>query len=205
MATPQVDQIPVKYQDTDGAWRVKIVAYRNYFTDEQKEIFLNELADHGRIAFAAGKANTTSSKVSKERQTDPDFDDAVRMALETYRDRVIAHHQELLFKGTVKANYDRNGNLVSEETIFPIRLIELELKKVDEGYRDKREVDVKVNGGVMVAPPDVANIDDWESRFSGQTIDATAKDITPPVIIDDEAQDDGEDEDKQDLSSDHSA
>lgn len=68
--------------------------------------------------------------------------------------------------------------MVSEEKVYPIRLIELELKKHDEGYRDKREVDVKVSGGVLVAPPDVNSIDDWEARFSGgRMIEGEAQEV----------------------------
>ena len=88
-----------------------------------------------------------------------------------YRDKLIAHHQELVFNGTKKESFDRNGKLISTETIYPIRLIELELKKHDDGYRDKREVQMNVTGGVLIAPADVKSIDDWEKRFSGEIIE----------------------------------
>jgi hypothetical protein len=105
-------------------------------------------------------------------ENDPDFAEACLAAEHDYRDRLIEHHQNLVFEGQTKITYDRQGNVVSEEKIYPIRLIELELKKHDEGYRDKREVDMKVSGGVLIAPADVKSIDDWESRFGGgQVID----------------------------------
>jgi len=69
-----------------------------------------------------------------------------------------------------------NGNIVSTEKIYPIRLIELELKAHDERYRDKKELDVKVSGGVLVAPADVSSIDDWEARFGeGKVIEGEAQ------------------------------
>jgi hypothetical protein len=124
-------------------------------------------------------------------EIDPDFAEACLMAEHNYRDRLIEHHQNLVFEGTTKVTYDRQGNVVSEEKVYPIRLIELELKKHDEGYRDKREVDVKVSGGVLVAPSDVASIDDWEARFSGgQLIEGEAQEVHEPADGDDDLSED---------------
>lgn len=100
---------------------------------------------------------------------DPDFNEAVAHAMVAYKDRLIAHHQNLVFNGVEKRRYDSKGNLIEESVEYPIRLIELELKKHDEGYRDKRDVNMNVSGGVVVAPAEMS-IDDWEKKH-GKTID----------------------------------
>lgn len=131
-----------------------------------KRRFLEEYKEHARIATAAVSVGISASCVREHIMLDKEFAKACLEAENHYHDRLIKHHQNLVFNGTVKESYDRNGGLVSRETIYPIRLIELELKKHDEGYRDKREVSMNVNGGVLVAPADVNSIDDWEKRFS---------------------------------------
>lgn len=175
---------PVQYQDADGNWRVKVVAQREKFDDIAKQTFLDEYSQHARMSDAARAAGVTPPTVRRHLENDPDFAEACLAAEHTYRDRLIAHHQELVFEGTTKVSYDRQGNVVSEEKIYPVRLIELELKKHDEGYRDKREVDMKVSGGVLVAPAEVSSIDDWEAKFAnGKTIDGEAQEV--------DAEDDG--------------
>lgn len=174
----EMDHVPVKYQDKDGAWRVRLVSHRKALTDEQKEVYLTELAEHGRTGHAATKANTTSFTISRERKSDADFEEAVQTALSIYKDRVIEHHQDLVFNGTTRTSYDRVGNVVSEEKIYPIRLIELELKKVDEGYREKRDIDVKVSGGVLIAPAELGTIEEWEAKFNGTTIEGECTEVS---------------------------
>jgi len=161
---------PVQYQDSEGNWRVKIVSQREKLDDRAKGIFLAEYSEHGRIGHAAQAAGVTAQTVRRHMEADPEFAEACGEAEIAYRDKLLEHHQNLVFEGTTKITYDRNGNVVGEEKIYPIRLIELELKAHDERYRDKKEVDMKVSGGVLIAPADVSSIDDWEAKFAGGTV-----------------------------------
>lgn len=177
--------ILVDYQDEDGNWRQRVQMERIKFDDKAKGIFLEEYRKWGRMGESAAAAGVTTGTVRRHMQDDEEFGMAVIMAEEEYKELLIGHHQDLVFNGTTKESYDRNGNLVSTEQVYPIRLIELELKKHDAGYRDKQEVAVTHTGGVLVAPAEMGSIDDWEKRFS------KAKDISPsaPMI-------EHEDEDK---------
>lgn len=163
----------VEYQDEDGNWRSRIKMSRIKFGDAEKGVFLETYRKWGRMGEAAAAAGVATNTVRKHIEEDEDFAQALLMAEEEYREKLIGHHQDLVFNGTIKKSYDRNGNIVSEETIYPIRLIELELKKHDSGYREKQEVSVNHSGGVLVAPAEMASIDDWEKRFSKM------KDVTP--------------------------
>ena len=173
-----------RYQDADGKWRVRLIAQRHKFDEERKTTFLTALAEHGIKGKAAAAAGITTGTVNNHLKSDSDFAEAYLAAQEEYQSKVLLHHQNLIFNGVEKRTFDRNGNIVSEEVQYPIRLIELELKKVDEGYRDKREVSVDVTGGVLVAPAAVASIDDWEKKFvkSGEN----DGDSTPGQIIEGE-------------------
>jgi len=157
--------VPVEYEDANGSWRVGARLKSSVFTDKQKGLFLNELRKHGRITIACRKSGTWPPHVKKERIADENFDEAFSVAIMEYHDRVIGHHQDLVFNGTQKKIYDRNGQLISEETQYPIRLVELELKKVDESYREKRKLEMEVSGGVLVAPAEMGSIADWEEKF----------------------------------------
>lgn len=165
--------VVVDYQDEDGNWRSKIKMTRIKFDDEAKGVFLDEYRKWGRIGEAAAAAGVTTQCVRHHMEIDEEFGQAFLVAEEEYKDKLIAHHQNLVFNGQEKVTYDRNGNIVSRETIYPIRLIELELKKHDPGYRDKQEVAINHSGGVLVAPAEMGSIDDWEKRF------ASAKNVTP--------------------------
>lgn len=177
--------ILTREQDEFGDWRIKVKMSRVKFDDEAKGIFLEEFRKWGRMGEAAAAAGVTTACVRRHIEEDEDFAVAVAVCEEEYKDLLIGHHQDLVFNGTIKKSYDRNGNLVSEEQIFPIRLIELELKKHDSGYRERQEVAVSHSGGVLVAPADVGTIDDWEKRF------ASAKDVTPkPISIESNEEED---------------
>ena len=170
--------VAVEEQDENGNWRVRIKSQQLKFDDEAKGRFLAEYAKHGRIGDSCKAAGVSHTTYLKHLESDTDFGEACLMAEKDYQSRLIAHHQDLVFEGTTKKTFDRQGNIVSEETIYPIPLIQMELRKHDEAYRDKREVDMKVSGGVLVAPSDVGTIEDWESKFAGgPVIEGTAEEI----------------------------
>lgn len=167
----------VEYQDEDGNWRSRIKMERIKFDDKAKGVFLDEYRKWGRIGEAAAKVGVTTATVRRHMEDDEDFAVAFLECEKEYTEKLIAHHQDLVFNGTEKVSYDRNGNIVSKEQIFPIRLIELELKKHDSGYREKQEIAVNHTGGVMIAPAEMNSIEDWESRFN------KAKDVTPEAEV----------------------
>lgn len=164
-----------RYNDATGEWRQIVRMSRDKFDDRSKDIFLEEFAKWGSMGEAAAAAGVTTGTVRRHIDEDEDFAEAMLLQEGEYRDKLISHHQNLLFNGTIKESFDRNGQLVSRETIYPIRLIELELKKHDKGYRDKQELSVNHSGGVVIAPATMESVDDWETRFGKM------KDITPPT------------------------
>lgn len=158
-----------------GEWRSVIrMSRRKFDNDFAKGRFLEQYAKWGRIGEAAAAAGVSTQTVRKAMEDDEEFAEALMIAEEAYREKLIAHHQDLVFNGTEKIQYDKEGRVVGREQIFPIRLIELELKKHDKGYRDKQEVDITHKGGVMIAPAEMKTVDDWEQRF-GKAIDVTPK------------------------------
>lgn len=149
---------------------------RKKFDADAQVRFLNEYQKWGRMGESAAAAGVTTQCVRDEIKRNPEFAEALLEAEQMYRDKLIAHHQDLVFNGVERTSYDRNGNIVSKEIQYPIPLIQMELRKHDEGYREKKEMEVKHGGGVLLAPAEMKSIEDWESKF---------RDVTPTEEEDD--------------------
>lgn len=183
---------PVKkeiFDEDTGEWRTVIRMSRDKFDDDAKSRFLAVFGRWGRIGEAASAAGVTTQTVRKAMEDDEDFAEAFMTQEQEYRDKLISHHQDLIFNGIEKNRYDKDGNLIETSRDYPIRLIEMELKKHDEGYRDKREIKMDHTGGVLVAPASMDSVADWEKRFNG------AKDVSPVLNTITAAVDDEEEED----------
>lgn len=181
--------VPVRVQNPDGTWRIAIRSSRTLFDDDAKQRFLETYSVAGRMGDACRAAGITPKTARWHMESDQEFGEACLAAEETYRSRLHTHVENLVFNGTIKETFDRNGQVVSRETVYPVRLIELELKAHDERYRDKREVDMKVSGGVLVAPREAESIDDWERRFASVAEDSVED---AEVIPDSEQTEEGE-------------
>jgi len=159
----------------------KIRMTRKKFNAEAQKTFLEEYAKWGRMTESAYAAGVSTQTVRHYLEQDEDFMEAFLEAEGSYKDKLIAHHQNLIFEGIEKEQFDRNGNLISRTKEYPIRLIELELKKHDDGYREKREVKMEHSGGVLVAPAEMPSIEDWEKKFV-----PAMRDVTPDEDEEDE-------------------
>jgi len=177
----------VEIKDDDGnVTGHKLVSDVDKFREREKEIVVQELARHGRIGAAARAAGVTISTVKKHVGKDANFAECVAEAIEVYRDKLINHHQRLVFEGEQKRTYDREGNLISVETRYPVRLIELELKKHDAGYREKQEISHEHKGGVVVAPAELRDVDEWERKFGQRN-----EPVEDAEIVEDKIEDSG--------------
>lgn len=141
-------------------WREKLKKSRIKFDDPMKVIYLAELAKHGMKGTAAEAAGVCPRLVRDHLKNDPDFAEKRDRALEKFRDKVISHHHKLLFEGEIHKTYNKDGDLIGEKHVYPIRLIELELKRQEPSYRDKQTIDLHATGGVLVAPAEQTP-EDW--------------------------------------------
>jgi hypothetical protein len=157
-----------------ATWRRKVQKSRVKLDDDAKEIYLAQLREHGLKGKAAEAAGVALSTVRGHLDADPDFNEAVNEAIEGYHDRVVDHHQTLLFEGEIHKRY-KDGELVEEKHVYPIPLIQLELKKVDPTYREKQSIDLNHAGGVMVAPPDMS-VEEWIEQQRKLNEDRSAPD-----------------------------
>ena len=163
---------PKVVQDT---WRTRLMTSRVKFDDDQKEIYLLALADHGRKGDAAKTAGVCPQTVLDHCRNDPNFEAAFNNALDAYRDKFVDHATNLALNGVEKRRYNKDGDLVEETKEYPIRLIELELKRVEPGYRDKQTIDMNHKGGVLLAPAGVSPAD-WMKQQAEENSEKESKD-----------------------------
>ncbi len=160
-----------------SGWRVKLAQQRIKFDDDQKDIYLAELAKTGRKLHSAEVANTTRQTVTRHMKNDMDFADKVADAEGQYAEDVQAEvkrrgmdgHLEPLYHGgkrTLNVLVDKDGIAIldADDQIQFIpasvlrhsdRLLELEAKRTNPEYRDKPALDPGALGGVLVAPADM--------------------------------------------------
>ena len=143
-AHPKADQ---------STWRVKWRASQISFDDPAKEIYLKEFAEHGRKKHAADAAGVSLHTVRNHLKNDPEFSKAHDEAADSYRDSFVEHAiGDLATKGIPVMAATKEGDVYEQRRDYPIRLIELELKRIDPSYRDKQEVEISGGGGVLVVP-----------------------------------------------------
>ena len=92
---------------------------------------------------------------------------------------------------TGKPMLDETGEVIMIPAVvrrFSDKMLEMLAKKNMREYRDNRQVDVNVTGGVLAIPTLAAQtVEDWEDKYSGATVDAQferVKPEAPPEIHD---------------------
>lgn len=162
----EIAQTVIRSENNPRSLRVAIAQEEEFISDhDYQEIFFNHYGKTNNLAYAAALIGVTAEAVREKRKKDKLFDRMCLQCEDMYADRVKSIFQELALNGTTKETYDRNGSLISTEQVMYPRLLELEIKRVDNAYNEKREVAHTVNGGVLVAPASVT-VDEWSKKYS---------------------------------------
>lgn len=186
-STGKVKNVPANQTN----WRRKLQRSRIKFDDDAKEVFLDSLRQDGLKGKAAKAAQISLETVRKHLDNDPDFAEATATALETYRDRLSSHAQNLIFEGTTEIRYNKEGGVASEIRRYPEGLILAELKRHIPEYRDKQPIDAVIQGGVIVAPAEMTP-QEWIEKEQRQN----EQRLLPPSAEGDEEQDQASSEEK---------
>lgn len=153
-------------------WRRKLQQSKIKFDDDQKAIYLAELAKNAIKSAAAKAAGVCIQTVGDHRANDDEFAQRESDAIDAYREKLLNHHQNLLFEGEITKKYDKDGNEIEVKHTYPIRLIELELKRHEPSYRDKQQIELSQTGGVLVAPDDM-DPEEWIKKLEAENAKKT--------------------------------
>jgi hypothetical protein len=106
------------------------------FEDEaKKQALLDQLCNHGRICLACFRVGVGVQTVADERARDPEFDEAVKLAVIVSRERIVESLHASALKGDTGAGIWLTKNLMPEE------------------FRDRRETTVSNPDGSPLLPP----------------------------------------------------
>lgn len=160
-------------------WRTKLQATRLKFDDAAKERYLTVLAATGFKTRAAQAAGVTRQTVATHEENDPDFAEAMQEALDHYHSRFMQHWDTLVYEGTeepIIGGKDRD-EVIAHKRVYPINLIAMEARRVEPGFKERSEVDIKGGGGVLVVPANAAP-DEWAKIVEGNNANTVQPD--PP-------------------------
>lgn len=160
-------------------WRTKLQAARLKFDDAAKERYLEVLGHTGFKTRAAMAAGISCQTANNHIENDPDFADAVEDALARYHSRFMEHWESLVYEGTeepIIGGKDKD-EVVAYKKVMPINLIAMEARRVEPGFKERSEVDIKGGGGVLVVPANAAP-DEWAKIVEGENANTVQPD--PP-------------------------
>lgn len=164
-----------------STWRRQLQQSRIKFDDDQKGLYLKALAEHGRKGDAARAAGVSQQCVRDHLDNDPDFQEQAEEAMSCYRDRLVGHHQTLLFEGEIHRRFNKDGELIEERHVYPVRLIELELKRHEPEYRERQTIDLEGAGaGVLVAPAEMSP-QEWIEQMQAENEKLQAEQAKEPA------------------------
>lgn len=151
------------------------------FDLDRQTRFCEEFAKHGRKKQAADSAGVSLATVQRYLSADPVFKDMVFEAQAVYRDHVAEEVYRRAIVGVDKVilGGQFKDEILGYEKVYSDRLLELEAKRVEPGYRDRGNIDIAVKEGGVLVIGGQGNIDEWENKFKdsakpeGKVIDVT--------------------------------
>lgn len=143
--------------------------------------FIMELRDTGRVSHSARVAGISYGQANAIRRADKEFATLWEEAMVGFREGLEeAAYTRAVTGWDVPIYSQKTGTLLGHETKYDSRLMELMLKRHIPEYREKFEGEIKVTGGVLVAPVSALSAADWASRHGAERL----PECGPPGIID---------------------
>lgn len=152
----------IDHIDLDN-WRDKFNAVTSArFDDDRKKVFLFHYAETGKINLAAKQAGVSQEVVRAHRKKDVPFAILMSEIADVRAEIIVDRIETEAIEGHISKSYDKDGNVVNEKRVYETRLRERILARYDQSYINKKQVDVNVKSGVLVAPTTLSP-EDWIS------------------------------------------
>lgn len=150
------------------------------FTDVRKALYLNAIVEHGYDHVAAEGAGVTIGTIRHHRKIDPEFAEAEKLALTIRSQNVMIRLEREALEGHKEMMFDKENRPVKytdaegkEQFAYKLKyetpLRGMMMKRHDERYREKVDVEVSAKGGVLVVPQPVADETGWAALVAAAT------------------------------------
>lgn len=117
-------------------------------TDDTKQAFLDHYARDGRQNAAARFAGVSPATIARWRATDDEFEAGFQEARQDTVELLEKSAFDKAVEGVVEKRYDKDGNLISERTVYDTTLHVLLLKaNAPEKYKDRSSTELSGPGG----------------------------------------------------------
>lgn len=169
--------LPEEFRTRRGQRRLENI------TVEAIEKFLDTLSQTGLIYKSAEACGLSYITVNRLRKEDSEFKAMVEESMEQYRDLLQAECHRRAVEGWDEPVFSqRLGTMMGTVRKFDPRLLELMLKRHIPEYREKFEGEIKVSGGVLVAPIAPLTMDAFTKQFGGEQLKLEAENqaLLPP-------------------------
>lgn len=144
------------------------------FDEPAQAIYLKVLAETGRKAHACQAAGIGLQTLYHTRKTDKVFAELEEEAAAHYADKWINRVQTLGFEGRLRPIVGRIGKdedgVITHERVYDTSLIQMEARRVVDGYNPKMDVNVNQKVGVVVVRRPATSVEDWQKEFGGQRL-----------------------------------
>lgn len=118
-------------------------------TNSRREVFLSELAKHGRVTAAADTAGLDRSHLYKRKNEDPGFAEQWATAIDRFADTLEEAARLRAVEGTDKGIYHQ-GELVATEKQYSDSLLLAMLRAKRKEYGDKSKIELTgADGGAL--------------------------------------------------------
>lgn len=185
---PIIDQgeqpkpLPTHFRTRRSALRIEEI------TVEHIERFLDNLRTTGLWYESAEACGLSYSTILRLRKQDEEFKEMCEEMMQSYRESLErACHNRAVDGWDEPVFSQRLGTQIGTIRKFDSRLLELMLKRHIPEYREKYEGEIKITGGVLVAPISPASAADFEAQFGGEKLTLLAEQISPKLLPDQSA------------------
>ena len=158
------------------------------FDDSAKGLALDIFAKTGRITDAASVAGVSITTVRSHLQKNPEFAQAWEIAREQYADHVTSLIEERAFTGIEEPIIGgrHRDEVVGHKRIYSDSLAVMHAKRYVEAYRERQQLDLTVNGGVLAVassmPATAKGLKEWNALYGGDYEPGSILPEPPPRI-----------------------
>lgn len=176
-AGEQPKPLPQVFRNRRASLRVEEI------TAHHIDQFLQNLAKTGLWYESAESCGLSYATIRRLRKQDEEFKEMCEEMMQSYRESLERECHRRAVEGWDEPVFSQKlGTQIGVIRKFDPRLLELMLKRHIPEYREKFEGEIKVSGGVLVAPVSAVSNEDWEKKFGGEKINLFSDQEQPKLL-----------------------